>query len=67
MVKRRDLLKELGKYGVLLIDHGGRHAKLINPRNNRKAPLPRHREIDDFTAKQIWKQLDLLQRKDDYK
>lgn len=59
MVKRRDLLKDLKKKGIKLNEHGGRHAKLTNPENNRTAPVPRHKEIDDFTAKEIYKQLGL--------
>lgn len=59
MVKRRDLLKELKKKGIKIDESGGRHAKLLNPNNQRTAPLPRHTEIDDFTAKEIRKQLGL--------
>ncbi|NVO88937.1 type II toxin-antitoxin system HicA family toxin [Lactobacillus rhamnosus] len=59
MVKRRDLLKDLKKQGIQVDEHGGRHAKLINPLNNQTAPLPRHTEIDNYTAKEIKKQLGL--------
>jgi predicted RNA binding protein YcfA (HicA-like mRNA interferase family) len=59
MVKRRDLLKDLKKRGVNVNEHGGRHAKLLNPKNNLTAPLPRHTEVDDYTAKEIYKQLGL--------
>lgn len=59
MVKRRDLLKDLKKKGMIVDEHGGRHAKLLNPKNNLTAPLPRHKEINDFTAKEIYKQLGL--------
>ena len=57
MVKRRDFLKELHRNGIIVLEHGGRHAKLLNPRNHKTAPIPRHGEINDFTAKQIRKQL----------
>lgn len=59
MVKRRDLLKDLKRNGIVVNEHGGRHAKLINPNKNLSAPLPRHKEIDNFTAKEIYKQLGL--------
>lgn len=59
MVKRRDFLKKLKKLGIMIDEHGGRHAKLLNPINQKIAPLPRHTEIDDFTAKEILKQLGL--------
>lgn len=59
MVKRRDLLKDLKKRGIQVDEHGGRHAKLTNPKNNQTAPIPRHNEINDFTAKEIYKQLGL--------
>ncbi|KRO17403.1 type II toxin-antitoxin system HicA family toxin [Lacticaseibacillus saniviri] len=58
-VKRRDLLKELKKQGIVVDEHGGRHAKLINPLNNHTAPLPRHVEISEYTAKDIKQQLGL--------
>lgn len=59
MVKRRDLLKNLKKKGIQINEHGGRHAKLTNPTNNQTAPLPRHKEMDTYTAGEIYKQLGL--------
>jgi hypothetical protein len=37
---------------------GGRHSILVNPANGRKAPVPRHSEIDNRLARKICEQLD---------
>ena len=61
MVKRRDVVNDLKKLGMI-IDEGKRnnhHAKVINPYTNLKAPLARHRELSFFTVKEIYKQLGL--------
>lgn len=61
MVKRRLLVLDLKSKGLIIIEgkRNNRHAKIVNPFNGCKAPLPRHREIDFFTAKSIYKELGL--------
>lgn len=59
MVTRRKLVKDLLSKGIFLNEHGGRHAKLINPTNHHTAPLPRHTEIAPETAKEIYDQIGL--------
>lgn len=61
MVKRREIINDLKSKG-LIVDEGkrnNRHAKVINPFNNLKAPLARHREISYFTVKELYKELGL--------
>jgi predicted RNA binding protein YcfA (HicA-like mRNA interferase family) len=56
-VKRRDLLQHLRQHGCQLTREGREHSIWENPATNRRASVPRHREIPDFTAKRICKQL----------
>jgi len=56
-MKRRDLLKHLEQNGCFLLREGGEHSIWENPINKRRAAVPRHREIVEYTAKAICKQL----------
>jgi predicted RNA binding protein YcfA (HicA-like mRNA interferase family) len=56
-VKRGDLIRELAKHGCALSRHGGRHDVYWDPRSGKKAPVPRHSEIDNTLVKEIKKQL----------
>jgi predicted RNA binding protein YcfA (HicA-like mRNA interferase family) len=58
-MKRRDLLRHLEKYGCRLLREGGEHSIWENSINKRRTAIPRHREIVDFTAVKICKQLDI--------
>jgi mRNA interferase HicA len=53
-VKRKDLLKRLGKMGDLVkVGEGGNHT--IFRINGTKVSIPRHREINELTAQGILK------------
>jgi predicted RNA binding protein YcfA (HicA-like mRNA interferase family) len=56
-VKRKALIKDLVKGGCYLKRHGGRHDIYANPRNGKKAPIPRHPEIKDSLVRLIKRQL----------
>jgi len=58
-VKRRDLVRELVEQGCYLRRHGKRHDIYINPKNGRKAPIPRHPEIKESLCALIKRQLGL--------
>ncbi len=58
-MKRDELVRSLVKRGCYLHRHGSRHDIYANPRNGRKAPIPRHAEIKDSLIKLIEKQLGL--------
>ena len=58
-MKRRQLTKHLEKYGCIILREGGNHTIYQNPDNERKAPVPRHSEIDDKLARKICRQLDI--------
>jgi mRNA interferase HicA len=50
-VKRRDLEKRLCDLGWNLARHGGRHDVWV--RGDRELAVPRHVEINDYTARAI--------------
>ena len=52
-MKRKDLEKILRKYNWRLERHGGRHDIWTNGEINE--PIPRHSEINEYTAKKILK------------
>jgi predicted RNA binding protein YcfA (HicA-like mRNA interferase family) len=56
-VKRRDLLQHLRQHGCQLAREGREHSIWENPATNRRTSVPRHREIPDYTAKRICKQI----------
>jgi len=58
-VKRRDLIRELVDEGCYLKRHGKRHDIYINPKNGKKAPIPRHPEITESLLELIKRQLGL--------
>jgi predicted RNA binding protein YcfA (HicA-like mRNA interferase family) len=56
-MKLRDFLRELTKAGCVFVRPGGRHDLWMNPKNGRKAAVPRHVEVKNTTAAQIVKDL----------
>jgi mRNA interferase HicA len=58
-VKRVDLLKHLRAHGCRLLREGRGHSVWVNPANQRQSAIPRHREVDDYTARAICRQLDV--------
>jgi predicted RNA binding protein YcfA (HicA-like mRNA interferase family) len=53
-MKRRDLEKKLRALGWLLVRHGSRHDVWSN--GERDLVVPRHNEINEYTAKAILKE-----------
>jgi mRNA interferase HicA len=56
-MKRRDLLRHLRKHGCRFVREGWEHSIWENPVTGRRTSVPRHREIPDYTAARICKQL----------
>jgi mRNA interferase HicA len=56
-MKRRHLLRYLRRQGCYLLREGKRHSVFVNPNTNRTSSVPRHREINDFLAIKICKDL----------
>ncbi|HEO71531.1 MAG TPA: type II toxin-antitoxin system HicA family toxin [Candidatus Hydrogenedentes bacterium] len=58
-MKRRDLLWLLRSNGCCFVREQGDHSIRENPELLRRSTVPRHREIPDYTALRICKQLDI--------
>jgi mRNA interferase HicA len=56
-MKRKDLIKHLIESGCELEREGNKHTVFYNPMTNRSATVPRHREINTFTARAICRDL----------
>lgn len=58
-MKRLDLLRHLEANGCRLLREGGNHTVYLNPDKHKVSAIPRHREINDFLARKICKDLDV--------
>jgi mRNA interferase HicA len=58
-MKRRNLLLYLSEQGCELLREGAEHSVWWNPQTKQRTAIPRHREINDFTAAKICVQLGL--------
>jgi predicted RNA binding protein YcfA (HicA-like mRNA interferase family) len=58
-VKRVDLIRHLESHGCELLREGGRHSVYVNRRSRKTSTVPRHREINDFLAKKICRDLQI--------
>jgi predicted RNA binding protein YcfA (HicA-like mRNA interferase family) len=56
-MKKVELLQKLNQQGAVLARHGGKHDVYRQPRTNKEATVPRHDEINEYTAKAILKKL----------
>ena len=56
-MKRRDLVAHLHRQGCVLYREGGRHSIFYNPANQKTSSVPRHRDINDFLARKICRDL----------
>jgi predicted RNA binding protein YcfA (HicA-like mRNA interferase family) len=58
-VKRRDLVRHLEAHGCELLREGGAHSVYVNRTAGKATAVPRHREINEFLAQKIIKDLDV--------
>jgi predicted RNA binding protein YcfA (HicA-like mRNA interferase family) len=58
-VKRTDLLRFLQAHGCELLREGGSHSVYVNRSARKSTAVPRHREINDYLAKKICKDLEI--------
>ncbi|MCH8344507.1 MAG: type II toxin-antitoxin system HicA family toxin [Planctomycetes bacterium] len=56
---RRDLIRHLKKHGCALLREGSNHSVFVNRARRKSATLPRHREINDFLARKIFRDLEV--------
>ena len=56
-MKRHDLIRHLESRGCSLLRDRGKHSVYVNPANNQVSAVPRHREINEFLARKICRDL----------
>ena len=56
-MKRREFLALLANQGCRLLREGGKHSVYHNPATNRTSTVPRHRELNEFLARKICRDL----------
>jgi predicted RNA binding protein YcfA (HicA-like mRNA interferase family) len=56
-MKKGELLKKLNQQGAVLARHGAKHDVYRQPATSKEAVVPRHDEINEYTAKAILKKL----------
>jgi len=56
-VKRADLLRHLEQHGCQLLREGGSHSVFVNRAERKVSTIPRHRELNDYLAAKICKDL----------
>lgn len=56
-MKRRDLILHLQQHGCELLREGGKHSIYVNRTVQRCSSVPRHREINDFLARKVCRDL----------
>jgi predicted RNA binding protein YcfA (HicA-like mRNA interferase family) len=58
-MKRRDLVRHLEAHGCQLLREGGNHSVYVNRSARKSSSVPRHREINDYLAAKICKDLEV--------
>jgi mRNA interferase HicA len=58
-MKRTKLIKHLTKCGCYLLREGGNHSIFFNPKSEKISTVPRHKEIKQFIAEKICKDLEI--------
>jgi predicted RNA binding protein YcfA (HicA-like mRNA interferase family) len=56
-MKRIDLIRHLEHHGCEFFREGGNHTVYVNRAAQRSSAVPRHREINDFLARKICRDL----------
>jgi len=56
-MKRRDLIRHLESQRCELMREGAKHTLYLNPANNQTSAVPRHREVNEFLARKICRDL----------
>ena len=57
-MKRTDLIRHLESHGCRMLREGAAHTVYVNPTNRKVSTVPRHREINEFLARKICRDLE---------
>lgn len=58
-MKRLALLRHLERHGCEFLREGGNHTIYVNRQRRKASSVPRHREVLEFTARKICKDLEI--------
>ena len=58
-MKRIDLIRHVERHGCGLFREGGSHSVYFNRVTRKSSTVPRHREINDFLARKICRDLEI--------
>lgn len=58
-MKRLDLIRHVEQHGCVLLREGGGHSVYANRQRRKVSTVPRHREINDFLARKICRDLEI--------
>jgi mRNA interferase HicA len=56
-MKRIDLIRHMERHGAQLLREGGNHSVYVNRKSGKVSAVPRHREINEFLAQKICRDL----------
>ncbi len=56
-MKRRDLIRHLKTHGCELLREGSNHTVYVNRAAQKSSSIPRHRELNEFLAQKICRDL----------
>jgi predicted RNA binding protein YcfA (HicA-like mRNA interferase family) len=60
-MKRVDLIRHIEASGCAFLREGGRHTVYVNQTSRKVSTVPRHREINDFMARKICRELEIAE------
>jgi mRNA interferase HicA len=58
-VKRIDRVRHLEAHGCRLLREGANHTVYVNPAARKTSTVPRHREVNEFLARKICRDLEI--------
>ena len=58
-MKRRELIEHLERHGCEFLREGGNHTMYVNRAARKSSSVPRHREINEFLARKICRDLQI--------
>jgi hypothetical protein len=58
-VKRADLVRHLEQHGCEFFREGSRHSVFVNRATRKSTAIPRHREINEWLARKICRDLEI--------
>ena len=62
-MRRKDLIRHVEAHGCELLREGGSHTIYVNRAARASSSIPRHREVNDFLARKIWRDLQVPEPK----